>query len=206
MVGIIMHALLLALGLILPLGVQNIFIFQQGMVQRRFWSALPAVITAGICDTLLISLAVGGVSLLVLGLPWIKHVLMIGGIVFLLYMGYITWRSSIQAEQGNRNALSIRKQIVFALSVSLLNPHALLDTIGVIGISSLPYEGSDKFIFTITCIIVSWVWFVGLAVSGHWVGRLDQSGKWLPLLNKCSALMIWGIALFLLYRYVFGAF
>ena len=206
MVGIIMHAFVLALGLILPLGVQNIFIFQQGMVQRRLWRALPAVITAGLCDTLLIGLAVGGVSLLVLGLPWIKHVLLIGGIVFLLYMGYITWKSSTDTKQGDLNILSIRKQIVFALSVSLLNPHALLDTIGVIGISSLPYEGIDKFIFTITCIGVSWIWFVGLAVSGHWVGRLDQSGKWLPRLNKCSALMIWGIALFLLYRYSSGSF
>lgn len=205
MVGIVMHAFLLALGLILPLGVQNIFIFQQGIVQRPLWRALPVVITAGICDTLLISLAVGGVSLVVLGLPWIKHVLMIGGIVFLLYMGYITWKSSIRSEQGSIQPLSIRKQIVFALSVSLLNPHALLDTIGVIGISSLPYEGIDKFIFTLTCIIVSWVWFVCLAVSGHWVGRFDSSGRWLHVLNKCSALMIWGIALFLLYRYLYEA-
>lgn len=205
MVGIVMHAFLLALGLILPLGVQNIFIFQQGIVQRPLWRALPVVITAGICDTLLISLAVGGVSLVVLGLPWIKHVLMIGGIVFLLYIGYITWKSSIRSEQGSIQPLSIRKQIVFALSVSLLNPHALLDTIGVIGISSLPYEGIDKFIFTLTCIIVSWVWFVCLAVSGHWVGRFDSSGRWLNVLNKCSALMIWGIALFLLYRYLYEA-
>lgn len=205
MVGIVMHAFLLALGLILPLGVQNIFIFQQGIVQRPLWRTLPVVITAGICDTLLISLAVGGVSLIVLGLPWIKHVLMIGGIVFLLYMGYITWKSSIRSEQGSIQPLSIRKQIVFALSVSLLNPHALLDTIGVIGISSLTYEGIDKFIFTLTCIIVSWVWFVCLAVSGHWVGRFDSSGRWLHVLNKCSALMIWGIALFLLYRYLYEA-
>ncbi|MGV7115360.1 LysE/ArgO family amino acid transporter [Paenibacillus kyungheensis] len=205
MVGIVMHAFLLALGLILPLGVQNIFIFQQGIVQRPLWRTLPVVITAGICDTLLISLAVGGVSLVVLGLPWIKHVLMIGGIVFLLYMGYITWKSSIRSEQGSIQPLSIRKQIVFALSVSLLNPHALLDTIGVIGISSLPYEGVDKFIFTFTCIIVSWVWFACLAVSGHWVGRFDSSGRWLNVLNKCSALMIWGIALFLLYRYLYEA-
>lgn len=202
MIGIVMHALLLALGLILPLGVQNIFIFQQGIVQRRLWRTLPAVITAGLCDTLLISLAVGGVSLLVLGLPWIKHVLMIGGILFLLYMGYVTWKSHSNTEEGRLQVLSMRKQIVFALSVSLLNPHAILDTIGVIGISSLPYHGVEKLVFTITCIVVSWVWFILLAVSGHWVGRLDTSGRWLNLLNKCSALMIWGIALFLFYSYM----
>ncbi len=55
-----LHAFILALGLILPLGVQNLFVFNQGVTQPALWRALPAVITAAICDTLLILLAVQG--------------------------------------------------------------------------------------------------------------------------------------------------
>lgn len=51
------------------------------------------------------------------------------------------------------------KQVSFALSVSLLNPHAILDTIGVIGSSAALYSGSNKIAFTIACISVSWLWF-----------------------------------------------
>jgi L-lysine exporter family protein LysE/ArgO len=38
------HGFVLALGLILPLGVQNVFIFNQGAVQPRFYKALPAIL------------------------------------------------------------------------------------------------------------------------------------------------------------------
>lgn len=42
----IIHGIVLAFGLILPLGVQNVFIFQQGAWQKHIWRALPAVISA----------------------------------------------------------------------------------------------------------------------------------------------------------------
>jgi L-lysine exporter family protein LysE/ArgO len=69
------HGTILAFGLILPLGVQNVFIFNQGANQPTFLRAIPAVITASICDTLLILLAVLGVSIIVFTFIWIKTVL-----------------------------------------------------------------------------------------------------------------------------------
>ena len=42
--------------------------------------------------------------------------------------------------------MSARKQIGFAMSVSLLNPHAIMDTIGVIGTNAAIYEGVDKMV------------------------------------------------------------
>ena len=42
---------------------------------------------------------------------------------------------------------TIKRQIIFSMSVSLLNPHALLDTIGVIGTSSLQFSGHEKMVF-----------------------------------------------------------
>lgn len=54
----IVHGVLLALGLILPLGAQNVFVFNQGANQKKFTKALPVIITAGLCDTFLITIAV----------------------------------------------------------------------------------------------------------------------------------------------------
>ncbi|MEH7748262.1 LysE family transporter, partial [Neobacillus drentensis] len=88
MISAAIHGFILAFGLILPLGVQNVFIFNQGAMQSRWIYVLPVVLTASICDTLLISLAVFGVSAVVLGITWIKMALLLGGILFLLYMGY----------------------------------------------------------------------------------------------------------------------
>jgi len=193
------HGFILAIGLILPLGVQNVFVFNQGAMQKRWLFVLPVVLTASICDTLLISLAVFGVSAVVLGVTWIKTTLLLLGIIFLLYMGYSTWRSKPQAEVNEAKSFSPRKQITFAASVSLLNPHAIMDTIGVIGTSSLSYTGSAKIIFMVVCILVSWMWFFGLSLTGRLIGKLDQTGRFILYLNKISALIMWGTALYLIF-------
>ena len=83
-----------------------------------------------------------------------------------------------------------KKQISFTLSVSLLNPHAIMDTIGVIGTSSTLYQGLDKWWFTFATISVSWFWFILLAIIGKVIGHLDKTGKYITLLNKISSLII----------------
>lgn len=193
MIEAAIHGLLLALGLILPLGVQNIFIFNQGAGHANFRNSLPAVVTASICDTLLILLSVLGVSLFLFHVVWLKTLLLIVGACFLVYMGYVTWKSKPNPEGGE--TLSAGKQIGFAMSVSLLNPHAIMDTVGVIGTSSLLYSGTEKQLFALACILVSWLWFIGLAITGRMLGKVDKTGNLLVLLNKASALVMWVMAI-----------
>jgi L-lysine exporter family protein LysE/ArgO len=198
MIEALIHGVILAFGLILPLGAQNVFVFNQGATQPTFIRALPVVLTASICDTLLIALAVLGVSLIVLSFVWLKTAIFAVGFLFLLYMGWTIWNSSQEkTEQQTTIHLSARKQIAFAASVSLLNPHAILDTIGVIGTSSLNYSGEEKWMFTIACIVISWLWFLSLAIAGRVVGKADSTGIWLKRLNKVSAVIIWGVALYI---------
>lgn len=192
----ILHGIILAFGLILPLGVQNVFVFNVGARQPSFLKAVPVIVTAGVCDTILILTAVLGVSLIVFSFAWLKTILIGAGVIFLLYMGWVIWKSK-PAEEESNTGMPIRKQILFAASVSLLNPHAILDTIGVIGTNALSYEGDEKWAFTASTIAVSWLWFFGLALTGRSIGRFDQTGDWINRLNKISALLIWGIAIYL---------
>lgn len=193
----LLHGMILAFGLILPLGVQNVFVFSQGATQKHLLKAFPASITAALCDTLLILLAVFGLSVIVLQFDWLRIALMSVGIIFLLYMGYAIWQSN-PTNLENSEALPIKKQILFALSVSLLNPHAILDTIGVIGTSALKYSGSAQIYFTAACIFISWLWFFGLTLAGASFKKLDSSGKLMNVFNKCSAIFIWATAIYLL--------
>ncbi|MFD0049712.1 LysE/ArgO family amino acid transporter [Actinomycetes bacterium NPDC127524] len=198
MLAAAIHSFILSFGLILPLGVQNIFVFNQGAIQPRFSKALPAIFTAAICDTLLISMSILGVSVMVFEYTPIKLALYSGGIFFLIFMGFVTWKSkSKQADSVPDVKFSAKKQITFALSVSLLNPHALLDTAGVIGTSSLHYDGASKLVFGFTSILVSWLWFSGLGIAGRLTGKMDPSGNFLNLLNKASALVMWTTAIYL---------
>lgn len=193
----VIHGVILAFGLILPLGAQNVFLFNQGANQATVWRALPAFFTASLCDTLLILLAVLGVSLLVLSFAWLQWIIFGIGFLFLLYMGWAVWNSTPATDKGTVTPLSPRKQIGFTASVSLLNPHAILDTVGVIGTNSLNYDGVEKGAFTLACIIVSWLWFLGLILAGRWLKQRDRSGVWLRSLNRISALIIWGVAVYI---------
>lgn len=195
----LLHGFVLAFGLILPLGVQNVFIFNQGATHRKLSSAFPSVITAAICDTALIYLAVSGVSIVVFSFEWLKTSLFLLGFVFLAYMGWVMWKTDPETSSNTQSsALTARRQIIFAASVSLLNPHTIMDIVGVIGTSSLVYTGEDKWIFTAAVIGVSWIWFVSLAIAGRKIGQIDTSGRLLKRVNQLSALIIWMMALYIL--------
>ncbi|MGY3714950.1 LysE/ArgO family amino acid transporter [Sutcliffiella cohnii] len=199
----LVHGIILAFGLILPLGVQNVFIFNQGATHRKLFRAAPAIFTAGFCDTILIVLAVSGLSVVVLNFEWLKILLFLFGTIFLIYMGFVMWRSTSASSSSlqETNRFSARRQVTFAASVSLLNPHAIIDTIGVIGTSSLAYVGHEKVIFTLACIIVSWIWFFFLAIIGRKVGQLGNSGILLKRINQISAFIIWVMAFYLGYNF-----
>ncbi|MBD8840591.1 LysE/ArgO family amino acid transporter [Paenibacillus sp. FSL K6-4396] len=200
---VVIHAVILAFGLILPLGVQNVFIFNQGMSQRRYIHAMPAVITAGVSDTLLIGAAVGGVSLILLQWPVLANVLYAAGSLFLLYMAWSIWRSS-ELVEGSQAVMSAGRQIAFAASVSLLNPHALLDTVAVIGTSSLQYEGVERMYFALTAAVVSWIWFLGLAGAGRVIRRTDRTGRISLVFNRLSAVVMVGLAVMMLWKLIYS--
>ena len=193
----ILHGIILAFGLILPLGVQNVFIFSQGVMQPSVTKAMPAMITAAICDTLLILLAGLGLSIIVLQFEAIRFMLLIGGILFLIYIGFVIWRSDA-ATFEDKEALPMKKQIIFSMSVSLLNPHAILDTVGVIGTNAVKYNGEEQWYFLCACIVVSWLWFFSLMLTGATLKKMHISPSIFSIFNKISALFIWGTAFYLL--------
>lgn len=192
-----LNGLIISLGLILPLGMQNIFLFNQGANQKHFSHTLPSIFTAIICDSFLIISSVLGVSLIVLTIPWVETLVLYLGLIFLVYMGFIVWYSKPTDINEGKKPLSAKKQILFAASVSLLNPHALVDTIGVIGTTSMQFRGTDKYVFTAACILVSTIWFFCLSIIGHFMRRIDKQGKILFKLNKISAILIWCAALYI---------
>lgn len=191
----ILHGVFLAFGLILPLGVQNLFIFNQGSTHSSVIKALPSIIAASVCDTTLIVVAVLGLSMSLMENPTVKLVILCIGCIFLFYMGLSIWKQQLETKNETKRAYSWKKQIIFACSVSLLNPHAIIDTIMVIGANSLAYTGLAKITFTSACIAVSWTWFFTMALAGHYMHKFDTNGVWIKRINKIAAVVIWIIAI-----------
>lgn len=192
-----LHGFILSAGLILPPGAQNVFLINQGANHKKFIHALPAVITAGLSDTLLIILSVAGVSLIILSIPTLQLAMYIIGFFFLSYMAISLWFTKPETAEAPVK-LTPYKQVAYALSVSLLNPHAILDTAGIIGTNSTAYTGSALVLFTFSCIAVSWIAFIILVLLGRLIGNFDSNGKITGYINKISAVVIFIIACFIL--------
>ena len=117
------HRTVLAVGLIVALGPQNVFVFQRGAVQPRLRRALPTVFTAGVSDTLLILLAVLGVSVVVLQFAWLETVLFGAGFVFLLSIGWaLLFTPELEVDPQTEEFLGTHEQIGFTASVSVAEP------------------------------------------------------------------------------------
>lgn len=197
MLNAFLHGLIIAIGLTLPLGLQNIYLFNQGVNQPSIRKALPSILTAIVCDSLLIISSVLGVTLLILAIPKLELTILVIGFLFLIYVGFATWSSKVKSTITGNKPLSARKQIIFAASVSLFNPHAIIDAVGVIGTNSLHFLGLNKIAFASACILVSIIWFFVLTLLGNRLNKFAKDIDLLFYLNKFSAVLIWIVALYI---------
>lgn len=191
------HGFLLAFALILPLGPQNTFVLTQGATQPRWRSVLPIVITAALSDTTLIMFAIAGVSLVVLAIPALRLMLSIAGVLFLVYMGYKTWMTPSTATDAEASSpeWTLGRKVQRSLSVSLLNPHAIMDTVVVIGGGAAIYGTmADRWSYAVGVTLVSWVWFFGLSIAGRAIYRTARSATARRTLDRASAILMWLVA------------
>ncbi|KTD57571.1 LysE/ArgO family amino acid transporter [Legionella shakespearei] len=159
------NGLILGLSLIMALGPQNIFLIKQGA--RKNHAALSALVCF-ICDIILVCASVAGLHQLLLAHPTLQIWMIWFGSAFLLYYAVNALRSSFskkdkataQAPQPHN-----RKQIIlFALGFSLLNPHAIIDSLVIIGGGSRQFP-DHEFAFLAGVITASLLWFSSLTVT-----------------------------------------
>ncbi len=188
------HGFFLALALILPLGPQNTFVISQGTTYSQYRKTVPVVVTAALSDTVLIVVAVMGVSLVLLAIPWLKDILTVLGIVFLAWMGWQSWKTPVYTglgEDSSQAYWTLRRRVFYTLRASLLNPHAIMDTVVVIGGGAALYTHSlDRLAYASAAVFVSWTWFFAISLAGGFLRHLSP----LRLMNRLSAAIMWTIA------------
>ncbi len=192
------HGFLLALALILPLGPQNTFVISQGTTHRHYRRTVPVVLTAAFSDTILIAAAVLGVSFVLMALPVLKEILTFLGIVFLVWMGWQSWRMPVHAVQSGDAGMAywtLRRRILHTLRASLLNPHAIMDTVVVIGGGAALYPApADKLAYALAAALVSWMWFFAISLAGRALGQIHNQARTLRWMNRLSAGIMWMVA------------
>lgn len=198
MVIAFLHGFILALALILPLGPQNTFVISQGATNRQYRQTLPVVFTAAMSDTVLIVFAVLGVNVVLVAVPALQDILTVLGIFFLVWMGIQSWRAPVVNNLSDDKMSAywtLKRRVGHAWRTSLLNPHAILDTVVVIGGGAAIYvHPAQKIAYTVAAVTVSWLWFFLLSMAGRFLGRLRNQGRTLRWINRSSSGIMWVIA------------
>jgi L-lysine exporter family protein LysE/ArgO len=161
--------LLFGLATAFPVGLQSFVVMNQGL-RFGYPRVLTGIVTASLCDTLLILLGAAGATALLADADGRTPVLLVG-IAFLATFGILAFRSPPEEAEGvksaARNAASPLAMIAQTVGVSLFNPHAVLETVGILGGAIVAQTAENRIEFACGVICASWVWFlmVGLGAS-----------------------------------------
>lgn len=193
-----LEGFLLGISLIAAIGAQNLFVLRQGIKGEY---VLTTVIVSSFCDFLMIGVGAMGAGSLVASIPGLRKLAVFCGIVFLLYYGI---KSCLNLIQGRSLELVMaadgmdvpRKTVVLsALGFSLLNPHAVLDGVVLIGGLSGQYEiAADRAIFAAGAGVASIVWFFCLGYGAKALGPLFRKPTVAMGLDVVSGGIMFGIA------------
>jgi L-lysine exporter family protein LysE/ArgO len=146
--------------------VQSFVVMNQGL-RFGYPRVLTGIITASLCDTLLIVAGAAGASALLADADERVPVLLIG-ITFLAIFGVLTFRGPPEEETGEVKSVGHPLAMVAqTVGVSLFNPHAVLETVGILGGAIAAQTAENRIGFACGVVAASWVWFlmVGFGAS-----------------------------------------
>jgi L-lysine exporter family protein LysE/ArgO len=161
----VLKGFVLSLSLIVAIGPQNALLLRQAVRREQAWLA-ASLFSFG--DIVMISLGGFGIGHFLEGWPLLKFLLTAFGAFYIFWFGFGVFRQLFHPKALTIHAPPAQKSILFAaLAVTFLNPHAILDTVVVMGTIALQFQGMAKYTFMSGAILGSVFWFFGVAWAGQ---------------------------------------
>lgn len=198
--NIYFQGLTMGLAYVAPIGLQNLFVINSALTQKRGRVYLTALIVIFWDISLGLSCFLGA-GALIQALPWLQKVILGLGCLIVIWIGIGLLRSKASLEGGRDVNVPIWKLISSAFVVTWLNPQAIIDGTMMLGAfrASIP-AGTDVF-FICGFASASVIWFLTLSTVVSLLGSKFNE-KVLNIINKvCGAVIIF-YGLKLLYSFV----
>ncbi len=192
---------LLSVGLIMAIGAQNAYVLRQGLRREHVG---VAVMVAALCDAMLIMIGVGGFGGIISANPDWMAAARYGGAAFLVWYGARAMRNAIRGnsmplDTQRSGGLTRRQVLLAAVAFSILNPHAWLDTVVLIGSVGSQQAEDVRLIFGAGAVTASFVWFVTLGYGARVLAPLFARPVAWRVLDALVAVILWTIATVLLW-------
>ncbi len=187
--NIYLQGLTMGLAYVAPIGLQNLFVINSALTQKRSRVYLTALIVIFWDISLGFSCFLGAGALMQ-ALPWLQKVILAVGSLIVIWIGIGLLRSKAGLEGGRDVNVPVWKLITSAFVVTWLNPQAIIDGTMMLGAfrASLP-AGTDAY-FICGFGSASILWFLTLSTVVSLLGSKFNE-KVLNIINKvCGAVII----------------
>ena len=185
---IYLQGLTMGLAYVAPIGLQNLFVINTALTQKRKRVFLTALIVIFFDITLGLACFLGAGALME-ALPWLQKIILAAGSLIVIWIGIGLIRSKASLEGGKDVNVPLWKAAVTACVVPWFNPQAIIDGTLMLGAfrASLP-EGTDAF-FICGFASASVTWFLGIsALISLFSAKFNE--KILTIINKVCGVVI----------------
>ena len=193
--NIYLQGLTMGLAYVAPIGLQNLFVINSALTQRRSRVYLTALIVI-FWD---ISLGVAcflGAGALMQAVPWLQKVILGIGSLIVLWIGIGLLRSKASLEGGKDVNIPVWKLFTSAFVVTWMNPQAIIDGTMLLGAFRATLTAGEAPLFILGSASASCLWFFGLtAVLSIFRGKLnDRILLWINRVCGC-VIIFYGLKL-----------
>ena len=194
--NIFLQGLTMGLAYVAPIGMQNLFVINSALTNKRKRALLTALIVIFFDITLSLA-CFFGIGTIMQKFKWLQMVILCVGSLIVIYIGISLLRAKTQDLEKDQPTMSIKKTISSACVVNWFNPQAIIDGTMMLGAFHVTLAAGQETPFITGVACASFSWFIGLTflislISSKFNAKVM---RWINIV--CGVIIIgYGIKLF----------
>ena len=194
--NIFLQGLTMGLAYVAPIGMQNLFVINSALTNKRKRALLTALIVIFFDITLSLA-CFFGIGTIMQKFKWLQMVILCVGSLIVIYLGISLLRAKTQDLEKDQPTMSIKKTISSACVVTWFNPQAIIDGTMMLGAFHVTLAAGQETPFITGVACASFSWFIGLTflislISSKFNAKVM---RWINIV--CGVIIIgYGIKLF----------
>ena len=194
--NIFLQGLTMGLAYVAPIGMQNLFVINSALTNKRKRALLTALIVIFFDITLSLA-CFFGIGTIMQKFKWLQMVILCVGSLIVIYIGISLLRAKTQDLEKDQPTMSIKKTISSACVVTWFNPQAIIDGTMMLGAFHVTLVAGQETPFITGVACASFSWFIGLTflislISSKFNAKVM---RWINIM--CGVIIIgYGIKLF----------
>ena len=194
--NIFLQGLTMGLAYVAHIGMQNLFVINSALTNKRKRALLTALIVIFFDITLSLA-CFFGIGTIMQKFKWLQMVILCVGSLIVIYIGISLLRAKTQDLEKDQPTMSIKKTISSACVVTWFNPQAIIDGTMMLGAFHVTLAAGQETPFITGVACASFSWFIGLTflislISSKFNAKVM---RWINIV--CGVIIIgYGIKLF----------